>query len=96
MVTKAWCTMLDRDGVEPAKSRKLAAQTRVRLQQYREFVWATRTSIKHGGEMELTPTSKGKPSEKYKKAFIPMRDKNRHDKVQTVITTYTGNTTPDW
>jgi hypothetical protein len=48
--------------------------------------------------MEQTPTHKGKPSATYLKAFIPMRDKNRHDKVQAVITgtAYTRNTTPDW
>ena len=81
-------------GIQPTKSRKLAANIRVRLQQYREYVWKQRTHTKHGAEMEQENATKG-PA-RYNAPFTPHRNPARHDKVQTILTDYTADETPEW
>ena len=96
VVTKAWCKMLDLGGVQPTKSRKLAADIRQRLQEYREYVWKTRTCIKHGEEEPEGREDERNAIHPYKNTFTPARSPNRHDKVQTTITDYIKDDTPEW
>jgi hypothetical protein len=72
--------MLDIGGIQPTKSRKLAADIRVRLQQYREYIWKQRTHTKNGAEMEHENATKD-PA-RYNEPFTPLRNPTRHDQVQ--------------
>ena len=69
VLTKAWCKMLDIGGTQPTKSRKLAANIRVRLQQYRKCVWKQRTHTIHGAAMEQENATKG--TARYTTSFTP-------------------------
>jgi hypothetical protein len=94
VLTKAWCKMLDIGGIQPTKSRKLAADIRVRLQQYREYIWKQRTHTKHGAEMEQENATKDQA--RYNESFTPLRNPARHDKVQTILTDYIADETLEW
>jgi hypothetical protein len=86
--------MLDIGGIQPTKSRNLAANIRVRLQQYREYVWKQRTLTKHGAEIEQENAMKGQA--RYNAPFTPLCNPARHDKVQTILTDYIADETPEW
>jgi hypothetical protein len=97
VVTKAWCKMLDLGGVQPSKSRKLAVDIRQRLQENREYVWKTRTSIKYGEEEGPQGNSDERNStHPYKNTFAPAKLPNRYDKVHTSISDYIRDYTPEW
>jgi hypothetical protein len=94
VLTKAWCKMFDIGGIQPTKSRKLTANIRVRLQQYRECVWKQWTHTKHKAEMDRENATKD-PA-RYNASFTPLRNPARHDKVQTILTDYIADETPEW
>jgi hypothetical protein len=59
-------------------------------------VWKTRTSIKHGEEETQDRKDERNAIHPYKNTFTPVRSLDRHDKVQTTITDYIRDDTPEW
>ena len=56
----------------------------------------TRTSIKHGQKEPQGRSAERNSTHSYKDTFTPTRSPNRHDKVQTAITDYIRDETPEW
>ena len=53
-------------------------------------------TLKHGEEEPRSRNDEGKTTHPYKNTFTPVRSPNRHDKVQTSITDYVRDETPEW
>ena len=53
-------------------------------------------TVKHGEEEPQDRKDERNAIQPYKNTFTPVRSPNRHDKVQTTITDYIRDDTPEW